>query len=358
MEIRDYEYKAVSNNLDDNQAIIKKIGEEWIQDNILNKEERERKHFLFWELFESNKAENLSKMILALEKENYFNSLISKLKKYRNKENFYPFLSELNVLYFYKTQENKKFKIKKYEPSLPDKKGKKNDILLEIEGEKYYIEIFTLMEDKIDRANRKLEALIDEELNRIPNNPFVIGYNYNDAFLKEDINDFKEFAEKHIEYAKKSNLEYHEFEFKKDDLIKARMRLYPSKSGKGFVGLKMGDFREINNDNRLKNIMLSKIDLQLCNNTKNILVVNLSTPLSHFEDFYNAVLGSETVRVDLQKNKFEEIRKNNGIIHDPKERAKYVSSFIAFERLDYGSRKKIFITNANNPIDEKIQTIL
>lgn len=101
-------------------------------------------------------------------------------------------MTELKVLYFYKGKESDNFRVKEYEPKVPDSE-KKNDILLEIDGEDYYIEIFTLMEDKIERKNRELENRIRDDLDKLSDNPFIITYQYLETFLEEDIEDFIEF---------------------------------------------------------------------------------------------------------------------------------------------------------------------
>lgn len=354
MEIRKEEFATVAENLKKYPIFEKTLTEDWIKNNIMNDEQRENKHLLFWELL-PNRIENLSKILTTLENEPYFSSIISKLKKFRDKDNFQSLMTELKVLYFYKKRESDNFRVKEYEPRVPDEK-KKNDILLEIDGEDYYIEIFTLMEDKIERKNEELELKIRNDLNRLSDNPFIITYQYLETFLEEDIKDFIEFAKDKIEFAKENKQEYFEFDFIKDDTKKAVLKLYDKDLEKGFVGAYTTYVRMIENDKRLKLKIFNKIDEQFSDKTKNILAVNLMDPMSDLDDFYDAVCGKEVCKVNIKTGETKMDREKNGIIHDP--RAKKVSALIGFERGNYENRKKIFIMGANNKIEEKYHDLI
>jgi len=356
MEIKKEEFATVAENLKKYPIFEKTLTEDWIKNNIMNNEQRENKHLLFWELLLSDRIENLSEILTTLENEPYFSSIISKLKKFRDKDNFQSLITELKVLYFYKKRESDNFRVKEYEPIVPDKKKKKNDILLEIGGEDYYIEIFTLMEDKIERRNKELEQKIINDLNKLSGNPFIITYQYLETFLEEDINDFIEFTKDKIEFAKEDKQEYFEFDFIKEDTKKAVLKLYDKDLEKGFVGAYTTYARKIENDKRLKSKILDKIDEQLSDKTKNILAVNLMVPMSGLDDFFNAVFGKEVCRVNIETGETRMDREKNGVIHDP--RAKKVSALIGFERGNYENREKIFMIGANNEIKEKYYNLI
>lgn len=351
MEIKEEEYEMVKKNLEKYSIFEETLSREWIEKHILNDEKREQKHPLFWELLLPEKVSSLAKMLTRLSKESYFDSIVAKLKRYRDKDNFHALVTELIVLYYYKQRENETFKIVTYEPSVPDKTTK-NDILIEIDGEPYYFEIFALTEDIGMRRENAMTTTINKELNKIKEHPFVITYSYLEMFSEGDVPQFIEFVQKKIRQAKDDNAKYFEYDFIVDGMKKAVLKLYREDINQGFVGAITYPVREIKSDGRIKAKILDKTE-QFNPYTKNILVINLIDPFSSIEDFKNAVLGKLGCMVG-----YGFIREPNGVMHDALGRGNIVSCFIGFERGIYEQRVKIFNKSANNTIDRKYWDLL
>lgn len=350
MDIKKSEYGMVKENLNKHPIFEKILTPAWIKENILNVEQRETKHVLFWELLQSKNVKILSDILQIFENELYFNRIISKLKKTTDRDNFQSLITELKVMYYYKKRENDMIKVITYEPNALEK-NTHNDILLEIDGEKYYVEILTLGKNKTERININWEREITTNLNKISNHPFLITYTYSKIFLDDDIRDFIRFAEEKIELAKNDELDYYEFDFVKNDMIKAVLTLYNKNLDRGYVGAWHRNIpksleEEYYNHKRIKSKILGKIDNgQFNENTKNICAVNLMDFFAFKDDFETAIYGRPGL-------KFE------GIKDDTKNRGRVVSCFIGFERGNYDDRIKIFNQDANNIIEEKYRDLI
>ncbi len=154
-EIREDEFEAVKNNLQKYPLFKELLSKEWINLNILDQEDRFKKHFLFWHLIDNNRAKTLQDDLNIIKDDSKITSFISKIKKFRDQDNFDPFRTELQVYAYYKSKESDDFKVL-YEPQVPNS-SRKNDILIKFRGEDHYVEIFTLTHDGIDRHNKDLQ---------------------------------------------------------------------------------------------------------------------------------------------------------------------------------------------------------
>src|SRR3989344_9158488 len=105
------EFDKVKANLITYPLFKELLSEAWINAKILNQENRFQKHYLFWYLLDDTKAEFLFQDMNIIKEDNKIASFISKIKKYKDQDNFDPFRTELQVYAFYKFKENEHFKV-------------------------------------------------------------------------------------------------------------------------------------------------------------------------------------------------------------------------------------------------------
>ncbi len=353
-QIDSEEFEKVKTNLEKYPLFKELLSESWINNKILNQENRFKKHYLFWYLLEDTKAEFLSNDLNTIKEDVKIASFISKIKKFKDQDNFDPFRTELQIYAYYKSKENDDFKVE-YEPSVPES-SKNNDILIKYSGEDYYVEIFTLTHDGIDRHNRDLQHKTTIEINKIEDNPFIISYRLLTSFEESDIPTLIDFIKEEIEKFKSENGQDKEIMFSIDEVNKTEVWLRRDLGvDKGFVGVIHSEVRELSNDRRLKNWILTKTE-QVSDNTRNILITNLLYPPMSFSDYYNGLIGQEALRINRETLESAPFRHRNGAIYD--ERTKKFGSFIVFQRGDYTQRKRHINPNANNNISEDLFNLL
>ncbi len=350
------EFDQVKKNLELYTVFKELFGEEWINNKILNEEDRFEKHYLFWTLIDEHQSKFLANDLSIIKSDNQSkNAIISKMKKCSDKDSFDPFRSELIVFAYYKNKETEEFKVS-YEPPVPDSE-RKNDVLITFKGEKHYLEIFTLTKDQIERNDHIIQTKVKAKINELENNPFVISFRLSRSFVEEEIEQLIEFIKVEIEKFKtEDSLEEREIEFLIEEINKGTIWLYKDKRiEKGFVGVMHSDIRELNNDSRIKNWILTKTE-QVSASTKNILVTNLLALPSKLDNYYNGLIGQYSLRIDKYTHETTPFRKKNGAIYD--ERTKKFGGFIVFERGVYNSRKKHINPNSTNAITEEILELL
>ena len=124
---------------------------------------------------------------------------------------------------------------------------------------------------------------------------------------------------------------------------------------KGFVGVIHSEVRELSNDRRLKNWILTKTD-QVSENTRNILITNLLYPPMSFSDYYNGLIGQEALRINKETLESTPFRHKNGAIFN--EKNKKFGGFVDKKKKNYAERKKHINPNANNNISEELLNFL
>lgn len=353
-QIETSEFDKVKANLDKYPLFKELLSEDWINSKILTEENRFKKHYLFWYLLDDSKSKFLFNDLNIVKNDTKIASFISKIKKFKDQDNFDPFRTELQIYAYYKSKENDDFKVE-YEPSVPES-PKNNDILIKYNGENYYIEIFTLTHDGIDRYNRDLQHKTTIEINKIENNPFIISYRLLTSFEESDISPLINFIEEEIDKFKAETEQDKEIMFSIDEVNKAEVWLRRDLGiDKGFVGVIHSEVRELSNDRRLKNWILTKTD-QVSENTKNILITNLLYPPMSFSDYYNGLIGQEALRINKETLESTPFRHKNGAIFD--DRTKKFAGFVVYQRGNYVERKKHINPNANNNISEELLNLL
>lgn len=194
------------------------------------------------------------------------------------------------------------------------------------DGIKVYIEITRLFSQETVREYDEIIDEIYKRLEDLPNNTYVISFYLNDSFGKEDVEEFVEYIEKMI--LRRPHGSHLKYEFKRDNVVKARFTLAKSKRKQGYVAVMTHPILTLKSDIRIKNKMLCKL-CQLSESDYNVLVVNLSSIIDRRYNFLNAYIGELVVRIyPSEHEKIEYIRRRNGVIHDP--RARKLSGVITY----------------------------
>lgn len=355
MLIKDEEFEEVKGHLSQYSIFTQLLSEDWIKNVMLNQEERLQKHVLFWELLDDVKVKKLANELAILQQDNQIiPSVVSKIKQIKDPDNFDALRTELIVLAYYENRESSTFKVK-YQPSVPDS-ANRNDILLIINGEPYYLEIFVTLDDKVERDNRRLQDMVKARIEKINQHSFLISFSLLVPFTEQDIDELITFLETKIAELSKTNEQKIELMFKDADSSKAEILLLRDNSKRSSsVGMIMSGVRELRTDGRLKNAILTKTE-QFSPSNKNILITHLLHAPARFDDYYNGLIGQEAVRINKVTFESTPFRHQNGAIHDV--RTNKIGAFICFERNDYTQRKKHLNPNANHTIDSSVLDIL
>ena len=346
------EIESAKKNIEIFKNLKDYFGEKWLNSH-LHTEERYKKHPIFWVLIDSSSCSKLSNNLSILKSYcNKFQRIINKLKKSDNDHfNFHSLLTEVEVLAYYYVKygaDNVE-----YEPRV-EEKNKKVDAKLIIDGEEYYLEILTIFEDEVEQSISRIHNKIRKKLDEL-NQPFIISFATEINFTEEDIKGFLEFVE-NILINKKAIKHQDSFDYLKDNRKIAKVTFYTdSNIRRGFVGFMHQPVRTLNTAGRIKNKVLSKID-QLPENTKNIVVVNLSHISNSFVDIEEAFLGQSCVIINKKTLEAKSSRYPNGIVHH--EKGKFISIIIAYTTQNYDNKRFYLNLSAKNVVNKNIITKL
>lgn len=346
-DVRPEEVERAKENVDNFSDLKNYFGADWLKSH-LQIEERDKKHPIFWILIDSDACSKLSNNLSIFNSHcNKFPRIINKLKNDEDRFNFNSLITELEVLahYYVKFGANNV----DYEPHIKEK-NKYIEAKLIIDGKDYYLEILTVFEDEMEKKINKIHDEIRKELDQLEQ-PFIIAFCTEIDFIEEDIEGFLEFI-KTLLKNKESIKHKDSFDYLKNDRKMAEVTFYIGHKNKTkSVGAMSHSRVEMNTARRIKDKVLSKIE-QLPENTKNIVVVNLSHISNDFIDIEDAFLGQFYAIVNINEKPLEarSSRYPNGIIYH--EKGKYISMVIAYTNPNYENR--IFCLNpyAKNVIDE------
>jgi hypothetical protein len=332
--VRGEEIERVRSNLQLTPTLSEVLGEDWINNNLLNKEERLKKHALFWLILDENKCKIIDSWLQILKPslpQSKFVGVVNDLKRKREEIEFYSYLSEIEVLAFYKKSESANFSVE-FEPRVPGT-TKWGDIKLTIDGREIFLEVTRLFSSDEEREFDERIAKVRKGIDELEDNPYVIGFGISEDFFEGDIIPFIGFIhEKIIENGPSITLPTGKIPLRDG---KAWFSLYKKhQSGRGYAGHMLGPVIEIKSSTRLKNRILEKIE-QLPEGCLNLVVLNISHPWAHFENAEDAFNGA----IDMEESK-------------------HVSAIVAFEDFDYGNRRIYVNSQAStlltNEILEKI----
>lgn len=348
------EIKAVRASLESTPLIKEALGNDWIDNNLLNVEERTIKHSLFWLFLDAAKIQKMENWLTIARScipDSKFNKIINSIKERRSEKDFFSLVSELEVLAYYGSNGI----AVEYEPNIPEKENI-GDIKLTVDSTEIYIEITRLFESRVEERVNSLVHSVTKRIDAIPNNPFIITLVIDNEFCPADLEPFIELVNDEIaknrdilepmegkpyivEFGSKATIFFHK---------KISHR-------KGYVGGSILPVTEIKSASRLKNKILDK-PRQLPDAKLNIVAIDISQHFTDFEDVENAFIGQLGYVINRQTSEGRIIRNSNGVIHTADGRK--VGLTIAFKGFNYEQRRKYVNLLANIPFKEEILTIL
>ncbi len=315
----------------------------------LSIEERHKKHPIFWVLLDQNRAQKLAQNLDTIcGKTDKINRIIRKLKSSTDEFNFHSLISEIEVLAYYYNKVTENYKVF-YEPRV-EKKNKKIDGRLTINGTDYNLEILTVFEDEEGQSIHSAHEEIRKQLDSIEGNNFILSFSTEKNFSLQDIPGFVEFVKKLLE--RKTIVHKDTFVFRKENKPVAKITFYKDpKVNRGFVGFMNQPVRFLDCAGRIKNKILSKVD-QLPNNSKNIVIVNLSHITNDFIDLEEVFLGQSCVQIDIKTHEAKSARHPNSIVNHPK--GKNISMVVGYVNENYNSRRFYINLSADKPVDKEL----
>lgn len=293
-------------------SIEKFFGKEWIRKYILDfYKDRTKIHPLFWIIIGDK---DFVKKLPVLEKSyDKFKGLIDNLKT--DIINIHNIISNINVYYEYKLKHSTVF----FEPKNVIT-NKKCDVKVIIEGVEYWGEVLTINEEKGEKSHdtfdNDIKILYDE--NNRTNNGIIIEYErFLTLGLKDKLINFL------LQESKKLNLAKGE-EVAKKFIVNSELICTIAFFGKGTVfekgyyGGSAAPVHLVEDDRRIKNKILDKLDKFQFPNDVNIrkFLVLILKGYADIIDVDDAIQGQECIIVNNKDQSYKESRNQDGIVHD------------------------------------------
>ena len=346
------EIEIVRKSLEASPIIVEAFGKNWIDKNFLNKEERYKKHTMFWIFLDESKSKKMEDWLSTLKAslpETKFSKVVNSLKEKRGENEFYSFVPEIEALSYYEKQESENFKVE-YEPDIPGK-TKVGDIKLTIDSTPIFVEITRLFSSEEEERIKKLIGTIHGKIDAIEDNPFLLSFGVEEHFAEIDTEPFVQFVGQKIEELKnefkKLDKEHHKVNFEN----KAWLIFHKDICKGGHVVGEMTPVMRIESAGRLKNKVLDKVE-QLPDNQLNVIVLDISHHFAHFDDVEDMFAGQIGVRIDVKTMDASPFRHANGLVE--MNRGKMVGVIIAFKGFDYENRRKYVNLSAEHPFTDDL----
>ena len=352
--VKEEELQQVSRCLESTPLIKSELGANWIANNLLNMEQRIKKHYLFWLFLESWKIQKVEQWLkdlrLSLPQSKY-RKIINSLKAKWSEKDFNSLISELEVLAYYAS---KGLKVE-YEPNIP-KKRKVGDIKLNLLSTEVFIEVTRLFESKEEETRGRLVHSVVDGIDALSFNPFIITVEIEDEFSNADIKPCLKFVGDEIMRIK-DTLE--PVETKPYVLMfgsKATFRFFKKITHKkGYVGGTLLPSIELNDGKRLKNKILSEIE-QLPDGRLNIIAIDISHHFLDFDDVEDGLLGQLGFVFNRQTGEGTTLRNTNGVVHMVN--GKQVGLVVAFKGFKYEEHRKFVNLTAKTPFTEQLIAVV
>ncbi len=348
------EIKEVKENLESTPIIVDVLGDNWINNNLLNREERIKKHTLFWLFLDATKIQKMENWLIvtkACVTGTKFNKIVNSLKAKRDEKDCYSLLAELEVLAYYGS---KGIKVE-YEPDIPEKKNV-GDLKLTIGSVEVFVEITRLFESQEDERTTKLVRSVAQKIDEIPDNPFISTLVIEDGFCEKDLEPFIELVSNEIA-KNKNTLEPAEGKpYIIDFYHKAELRLRKKISHKkGYVGGSIYPTVEICSAGRLKNKILDKLE-QLPDGKLNAVAVDISYHFADFGHVKQAFDGQLGYLINRKTGEGTYIRHANGVVHI--DEGRQIGVLIAFKSFNYEQRRKYPNLSATVPFTDEFLSMM
>jgi hypothetical protein len=352
--VEDAETKKVKEELENTPLIKREFGNEWIDSNLLNVEERLKKHSLFWLFLEAAKIQKMEKWLTEIKAcvpQSKFNKIINSIKGSRLDKDFFSLIPELEVLAYYGS---KGIKIE-YEPNIPEKRNI-GDIKLTINSVEIFVEITRLFESEEEERVAALIHSLGQRIDAIPDNPFIITLEIDDSFSVEDLEPCIKFVSDEIAKNKDSLEPIEGKPYVINFTNKATFWIHKKITHKkGYVGGSLFPVTEIKSSGRLKNKIFSEIK-QLPEAKLNVVAVDIAYHFADFDDVENAIMGQLGYVINHYTGEGKTIRNPNGVTH--KDDGRQVGLVIAFKGFNYEERKKYTNSFATTPFTKDLLEIL
>lgn len=336
MKIAPEQIKLISNNCK-LYNLDAYFGKEWMESN-LKVEKTEDMPTLFWVLSSEEVCKDLTANLDVLSHSfAKYETIINKLKddKKKNKKRItynglQGILTEIEVLAFY----YKKYPSSlEFEPKVPvGDKIKRPDIKLDIDGQKFFIEIKTILKDESEQLISDLEDKIGDIIRK---ENLTIDLHFHNFISENDFEGIYNFIEGILTNPKKSFDTSYLYKIEGIPLIE--IFLINGHNNKHSM-ISTNPIME-NPYGRLKNKILEKLERnQLPENSTNVLIIK-ARPESHI---YPRYVSPVFYGVNGEKK---------GIIHESSSKK---LSLLIFYRDNYAQREKFPNPNASNIIEEYI----
>lgn len=356
--VRQEEIDRVREYLEAMPITSEALGKEWITVNILNIEERTKKHSLFWLLWYSDRTSKLESWLTVLKAslpDTKFKKIVNSLKEKAGEYEFGSFIPEIEVLAYYASKKDDGVSVE-YEPSIPNKDNV-GDIKLSFGGNDVYLEVTKLFSSEKEKRIDDLLHLLGSKINQIADNPFYVTIQIEENFTENDVTPFVELVQsqinkyKHVQEIPAERMP--QFDYDSKGSFSFVMRVPSGKKGQtgGFTTPAM----ILKTAGRLKGKIKDEIE-QLPENQLNVIVLDISYHFAHFDDIEDAFAGQEGVRFNVETGEATPYRNANGIIHI--DEGRQVGLIIGFKGFDYENRRKYVNLSAIVPFNEEMLSVL
>jgi hypothetical protein len=337
--VYDDEIERVKKSLEAAPTISEALGKDWINNNLLNKEERLKKHAMFWMFLDESRCRKMEDWLLTLKTTLHdakFTKIVNLMKEKKQEIEFYSFVAEIEVLSYYKKNEKNNYKVE-FEPNIPGT-TKVGDIKISYDSTEVFLEITRIFSSEEEQKFDKIKETIRESIDEIDGNPFVITFGITDRFSSADIKQFVQLVNQKIteqrDTFKESTGEPFTVDFDEKGWFKFHKKL---EHKRGYVGGMLPPVLMIDSAARLKNKILDETE-QLAEKQFNLIILDISYHFADFEDVEDAFAGQLGLRIDLKTMEGTPFRHANGIVQVDK--GKKVGAIIAFKGFDYENRRK------------------
>jgi len=333
-------------NIESNQILLELFGRDWIY-SLFEVKNSDRQHPIFWHIVDNNKCQKLvAQLTIINENCKKIYTLVKKLKTEIN--NFYSFISEIEVLSYYYSKLSDKYEIE-YEPDVYEK-GKKSDIRINVEGEDYFLDVIRIKELSDILKMDDSYKLLEEEIEKIEGNIYHIIICITPYFSKMDIPKLKDIVEEIIikkEIKGKKTIYY---PATKNNI--AEVTIYENPDNCAYVNCLTSSCTSlVDYTDKTRKRILGKVN-QLPANSKNVVVVDMSEIYAGFHILEDVCLGDILMK-NMNIDSLGDLpRDSNGVANY--DEGKYISMIIGFEKNDYSTRKFYVNTEAVKPINKSL----
>lgn len=324
------ESKKIKDLLEKYEKFYLLLGKAWVEKAFEKNKERRQTPPLAWILLDDKKNISFLNSIQKLIDTDYsrLSSLIKNdLKKPSSLYELKPLCTELEAYRHFATKLGDA--AIEFRPQI-EGTGMEGDLKIGTGDKKIFIEILTVIDDQVTITQNQLSTRLSDMIDHfVEKRGIIVSIAYHRILTPEMVarifKDLKEFVLStdppgELSITREDGQEIATVEIEKN-----------ANEDDGYTSGWTGPGRGISVGNREKNKILDKLDKYQFPETADFkgLIIHLDSMLSGEENILNAILGMQTLRVDIETGETIFTRSKNGIIHD--KRAKKID-FIAYYR--------------------------